>query len=172
RMRLVAESTHDFAIIILDEHGVITDWNTGAQLIFGYAKDEVLGAYYDLIFTPEDRAEGVPEAELAAAREHGRGEDERWHLRKDGSRFYCSGEVALLKGESLQGYVKIARDLTGHKRMHDQQSQQLADTQTSSHLKDEFFAVMSHELKHPLNLIQLNAELLRRLPMTKSAGPA
>ncbi|WP_042956006.1 sensor histidine kinase KdpD, partial [Pseudomonas sp. G5(2012)] len=54
----------------------------------------------------------------------------------------------------------------------DQQSQQLAETQTSSHLKDEFFAVMSHELKHPLNLIQLNAELLRRLPMTKSAGPA
>ena len=48
----------------------------------------------------------------------------------------------------------------------------LAETQTSSHLKDEFFAVMSHELKHPLNLIQLNAELLRRLPMTKSAGPA
>ncbi|WP_454866021.1 CheR family methyltransferase [Pseudomonas umsongensis] len=172
RMRLVAQSTHDFAIIILDEHGVITDWNTGAQLIFGYAKDEVLGAYYDLIFTPEDRAEGVPETELRLTREQGRGEDERWHLRKDGSRFYCSGEVTLLKGENLQGYVKIARDLTGHKRMHDQQSQQLAETQTSSHLKDEFFAVMSHELKHPLNLIQLNAELLRRLPMTKSAGPA
>jgi len=172
RMRLVAESTQDFAIIILDDHGVITDWNTGAQLIFGYSKDEVLGASYDLIFTPEDRAEGAPEAELATARENGRGEDERWHLRKDGSRFYCSGEITLLKGQSLQGYVKIARDLTGHKRLHDEQSQQLVETQTSSHLKDEFFAVMSHELKHPLNLIQLNAELLRRLPMTKSDGPA
>jgi two-component system CheB/CheR fusion protein len=172
RMRLVAESTHDFAIIILDEYGLITDWNTGAELIFGYKKPEVLGAYYDLIFTPEDRADGMPESELRAAREYGRGEDERWHLRKDGSRFYCSGEVALLKGESLQGYVKIARDLTGHKRMHDEQSQRLAETQTNSHLKDEFFAVMSHELKHPLNLIQLNAELLRRLPMTKTAGPA
>ncbi|RKS17088.1 two-component system CheB/CheR fusion protein [Pseudomonas sp. WPR_5_2] len=172
RMRLVAESTHDFAIILLDEHGVITDWNTGAELIFGYAKPEVLGTYYDLIFTPEDRASGAPESELRAAREQGRGEDERWHLRKDGSRFYCSGEITLLKGENLKGYVKIARDLTGHKRMHDEQSQQLAETQTSSHLKDEFFAVMSHELKHPLNLIQLNAELLRRLPLTKTVGPA
>ncbi|WP_137806331.1 CheR family methyltransferase [Pseudomonas sp. G(2018)] len=172
RMRLVAESTHDFAIIILDEHGVITDWNTGAELIFGYTKAEVLGAYYDLIFSPEDRAAGIPALELKAAREQGRGEDERWHLRKDGSRFYCSGEVTLLKGENLEGYVKIARDLTGHKRMHDEQSQKLAETQTSSHLKDEFFAVMSHELKHPLNLIQLNAELLRRLPVTKTAGPA
>ncbi|MGY2339315.1 CheR family methyltransferase [Pseudomonas sp. SDO5532_S415] len=171
RMRLVAESTHDFAIIILDEHGVITDWNTGAELIFGYTKAEVLGAYYDLIFSPEDRAAGIPALELKAAREQGRGEDERWHLRKDGSRFYCSGEVTLLKGENLEGYVKIARDLTGHKRMHDEQSQKLAETQSSSHLKDEFFAVMSHELKHPLNLIQLNAELLRRLPVTKTAGP-
>jgi two-component system CheB/CheR fusion protein len=172
RMRLVAESTHDFAIIILDDHGAITDWNTGAKLIFGYAKEEVLGAYYDLIFTPEERSSGAPEIELRAAREQGRGEDERWHLRKDGSRFYCSGEVIRLEGESLKGYVKIARDLTGHKRLHEEQSQQLAETQTSSHLKDEFFAVMSHELKHPLNLIQLNAELLRRLPMTKSVSPA
>jgi two-component system CheB/CheR fusion protein len=172
RMRLVAENTHDFAIIILDDYGVITDWNTGAQLIFGYTKDEVLGAYYDLIFTAENRQEGVPELELRAAREHGRGEDERWHLRKDGSLFYCSGEVIRLEGESHKGYVKIARDLSGHKRLHDEQSQRLEETQNSSQLKDEFFAVMSHELKHPLNLIQLNAELLRRLPMTKSVSPA
>jgi two-component system CheB/CheR fusion protein len=56
--------------------------------------------------------------------------------------------------------------------LHEEQNQQLAETQISSHLKDEFFAVMSHELKHPLNLIQLNAELLRRLPVTKSLAPA
>ncbi|AZF15675.1 CheR family methyltransferase [Pseudomonas sp. R3-18-08] len=172
RMRLVADSTHDFAIIILDDHGAITDWNTGAELIFGYTKDEVLGAYYDLIFSPEDRTAGIPENELRAAREHGRGEDERWHVRKDGSRFYCSGEVTLLTSNNLQGYVKIARDLTGHKRTQDEQSQRLMETQTNSHLKDEFFAVMSHELKHPLNLIQLNAELLRRLPATKATGQA
>ncbi|WLH66255.1 CheR family methyltransferase [Pseudomonas sp. FP2309] len=172
RMRLVAESTHDFAIIILDDQGTITDWNTGAELIFGYNKAEVLGTYYDLIFSPEDREAGAPESELRAAREKGRGEDERWHVRKDGSRFYCSGEVTQLKSDSLQGYVKIARDLTGHKRTQDEQSQRLMETQTKSHLKDEFFAVMSHELKHPLNLIQLNAELLRRLPATKTADPA
>lgn len=167
RMRLVAESTHDFAIIILDEQGRITDWNTGAELIFGYRSGEVLGAYYDLIFSLEDRNAGVPESELRQAREYGRGEDERWHIRKDGSRFYCSGEVTLLRAESVIGYVKIARDLTGHKRLHEEQSKRLAETQTSSHMKDEFFAVMSHELKHPLNLIQLNAEILRRSPVVR-----
>ena len=59
RMRLVAESTHDFAIIILDEHGKITDWNTGAELIFGYTAEEVVGASYELIFSAEDRSAGV-----------------------------------------------------------------------------------------------------------------
>ena len=172
RMRLVAESTRDYAIITLDEQGVITSWNKGAELIFGYRKAEAEGAYYDFIFSAEDRAAGVPETELLAARTHGRSEDERWHLRKDGSRFFCSGEVTLLSGDSLQGYVKIARDLTGHKRQHEEQSQQLAETRNTNDLKDEFFAIMSHELKHPLNLIQLNAELLRRLPVTKSVAPA
>lgn len=172
RMRLVAESTRDYAIILLDEHGVITHWNTGAELIFGHSKVEAEGAYYDFIFSPQDRTDGVPESELRTARTNGRSEDERWHLRKDGSRFFCSGEVTLLQGEHLHGYVKIARDLTGHKRLHEEQTQQLMETQNSSHLKDEFFAVMSHELKHPLNLIQLNAELLRRLPVTKTVSAA
>lgn len=172
RMRLVAESTHDFAIILLDEEGLITDWNTGAALIFGYGKDEVLGQHYQLIFTDPDRASGVPERELRAARLHGRGQDERWHVRKDGSRFYCTGEVSRLKGSSLRGYVKIARDLTGHQRLHDEQSKRLAESQSSSHMKDEFFAVMSHELKHPLNLIQLNAEILRRQSVVNSTRVA
>ena len=172
RMRLVAESTRDYAIIIMDEHGVITSWNTGAELIFGYSKAEAEGVYYDFIFSPDDRADGIPENELHAVRTYGRREEERWHLRKDGSRFFCSGEMTLLSGEHLQGYVKIGRDLTGHRRQHEEQVLHLAQTQSSSHLKDEFFAVMSHELKHPLNLIQLNAELLRRLPVTKSVTAA
>lgn len=172
RMRLVAESTRDYAIIILDEQGAITSWNKGAELIFGYSKAEAEGAFYDFIFTAEDRAAGMAENELATARTHGRAEDERWHQRKDGSRFFCSGEVTLLSGDYLQGYVKIARDLTGHKRAQDEQSQELAQTRNTVSLRDEFFAVMSHELKHPLNLIQLNAELLRRLPVIRTAGPA
>ncbi|NUT85237.1 PAS domain S-box protein [Pseudomonas corrugata] len=172
RMRLVAESTHDYAIIILDEGGVITHWNKGAELIFGYTKAEAEGASYEFIFSEEDRANGAPQAELKTARTHGRAEDERWHLRKDGSLFYCSGEVTLLSGDHLQGYVKIARDLTGHQQEHEKQSQELKQSRNTISLKDEFFAVMSHELKHPLNLIQLNAEMLRRLPITRTSSPA
>ncbi len=171
RMRLVAESTQDFAIIILDGNGLVCDWNRGAEYIFGYTPDEIVGSHFSVLFTAEDQAADVPEAELRRAQEHGRAEDERWHVRKDGSRFYCSGETARLRGETA-GFVKIARDLTGHKRLQDEQSKQLAETQSDSMLKDEFFAVMSHELKHPLNLIQLNAEILRRLPAVRNTVQA
>ncbi len=167
RLRLVAESTHDYAIIIQDEHGIISHWNTGAQLMFGYSKDEAQERFFDFLFTPQDRAAGVPAAELLKARHEGRVEDERWYQRKDGSQFYCSSETTVLEGENFRGAVKIARDLTEHKQLHDQQSRGLAQALTSSDLKDEFFAVMSHELKHPLNLIQLNADLLYRLPLTR-----
>ncbi|MBA1241639.1 CheR family methyltransferase [Pseudomonas japonica] len=170
RLRLVAESTRDYAIFILDENGVVTDWYRGAELMFGYARSEAEGRYFDFIYTPEDRAAGAPQAELAAARTEGRGEDERWHLRKDGSRMYCIGEVTLLQGESLQGFVKIAKDLTGQQRVSEEQRQMLQETQLSNQLKDEFFAVMSHELKHPLNLIQLNIDLLHRLAANENSA--
>lgn len=172
RMRLVAESALDYAIIVQDEDGVVTSWNRGAELIFGYTKKEAEGRYFDFIFSAEDRAAGIPEKELQQAQRNGRTDDERWHVRKDGSLFFCSGEVSALKGENFKGYVKMARDLTGQKQRQEEQLQRLAETENSSHLKDEFFAVMSHELKHPLNLIQLNAELLRRLSVVKSSSPA
>lgn len=168
RMRLVADSTEDYAIIVQDSEGVITSWNKGAELIFGYSRAEAIGSHSDRLFVPEDRAAGVPQDELRRAHDFGRAEDERWHQRKDGSRFYCSGVVTRLNGNNFNGYVKIARDLTERQKQQDEQQQQLAQSQNTLQLKDEFFAVMSHELKHPLNLIQLNAELLGRLPVTRT----
>jgi two-component system, chemotaxis family, CheB/CheR fusion protein len=167
RMRLVAENTQDYAIIVQDVDGVISSWNQGAELIFGYTKQEAIGQPGSLIFVPEDRSAGVPEAELRRARESGRAEDERWHMRKDGTRFYCSGVVNQVDHDGFRGYVKIARDLTERQEQQVARERELAETQNTMQLRDEFFAVMSHELKHPLNLIQLNAKLLDRLKLTK-----
>ena len=167
RMRLVTESTHDYAIVVLNDDGVITDWNQGARNTFGYTKEEAEGRYFQFIFSEEDQSAGVPEAELATARSVGRSDDERWHVRKDGSRFYCSGEVTALASKGFRGFVKIARDLTGHIKLQQEQQQSLTASLNSIQQKDEFFAVMSHELKHPLNLIQLNAQVARRLPVAR-----
>jgi two-component system, chemotaxis family, CheB/CheR fusion protein len=175
RMRLVVESTRDYAIVTLDTEGRITSWNKAAERIFGYSEVEAAGQPVALLFTPEDRAKGAPEAELQRARDEGRAEDNRWHLRKDGSSFFCSGiTTPLHEAGVLKGYAKIARDLTGSKRAEDERERLLrresaarAEALAASHMKDEFLAVMSHELKNPLNLIQLHAELLLRLPQAR-----
>ncbi|MGI4849290.1 MAG: response regulator, partial [Janthinobacterium lividum] len=126
------------------------------------------------IFTPEDRAAGVPEEEKRRAFDEGRVEDERWHIRKDGSRFYCSGVMTPLRDTEFYGYARIGRDLTGRLQAEKMRIEQLtqeqikrAEAQAANALKDEFFAIMSHELKHPLNLIHMNAELLMRLPQIR-----
>ena len=62
--------------------GVIVSWNKGAERVFGYREGEVIGTPADVIFTEEDRAEGVPAAERRRASDAGRAEDERWHMRQ------------------------------------------------------------------------------------------
>jgi len=167
RIRLVTESTHDYAIIVLNDEGFITDWNQGARHTFGYSRAEAEGRHFRFIFTEEDNRAGVPEQELIGARSNGRSDDERWHVRKDGSRFYCSGEVTALASKGFQGFVKIARDMSDHIKLQEEQQKSLAASLNSIQQKDQFFAVMSHELKHPLNLIQLNAQVARRLPVAR-----
>lgn len=161
RMRLVAESANDYAIITMDEEGRATSWNKGAEALFGYSEQEMLGQPLDLLFVPEDRAAGVPAEELRRAREDGRAEDERWHLRKDGSRFFCSGVTTPLRNGDMHGYAKIARDVTARER---QEQAVRSDAENAVALKDEFLAVMAHELRHPLNMININVELLARMP--------
>ena len=171
-LRLVIESARDYAVITLDPQGAVTSWNIGAERLFGWTEAEIAGQPGALVFTPEDRAKGAPEAEMRRAREEGRATDERWHIRKDGSTFFCSGVMTPLYDDGrMRGYSKIARDLTEAKRTEQQQQALLAneqavraELQAASMLKDEFLAVMSHELKHPLNLIHVNAEMLSRVP--------
>ena len=112
RLSLIMRSVEDYAIITTDTERIINSWNPGAEKIFGYAEGEVIGKSADIIFTPEDRKKGEPEKEMRTALETGRAEDERWHLRKDGSRLFVSGIMQQLKDGRLDGFVKIARDMT------------------------------------------------------------
>ena len=114
RLRLIIESAKDYAIFTLDLQGNITSWNSGAQRILGYEEAEIVRQTGRLIFTPEDAALGEHEKELRIALAHGRKENERWHLRRDGSRFWGSGIVMPLNDEDskVRGFVKILQDKT------------------------------------------------------------
>ena len=110
---LFLDSTQDYGIILLDPEGRVQRWSRGAERLFGYAAHEVEGAPAHRIFVPPDRQAGVPEVELQTAAEQGRAEDERWHLRKDGSRFWAVGELSPIRdGGEVIGFVKILRDRT------------------------------------------------------------
>jgi len=117
RLRLILESATDFAIITTDLQGRVTSWNVGARNILGWEEADVLGRLAELIWTPEDRAAGEPEAEMRTTREQGRAADERWRLKRDGSRFWARGEMMPMRGSggTLLGYLKILRDRTGQR---------------------------------------------------------
>ena len=115
--RWIIDSATDFAIIATDRNARVTTWNEGARRILGWTEEEMLGEQVDRIFTPEDRAGYRPQVEMTLALKTGAGNDERWHLRKDGERFWAAGQMTVLRddaGEAV-GFVKVLRDRTEQK---------------------------------------------------------
>jgi len=150
RLRLIEENVRDYAIFTLTPEGRVASWNLGAERILGYVETEVIGMEFFHIFTSEDRGLGAPQLELATATSVGRAEDERWHLRKDGSRFWASGILTALRDSEdrnrLHGYVKILRDNTHSKTAQTQieaLNAQLRDAMTEIH----------HRVKNNLQVI-------------------
>jgi two-component system CheB/CheR fusion protein len=176
RLRLIVENAREYAIFAMDPARRIESWNSGAEAILGYAAHEVLGRSGDLIFTPEDCAAGAPEREAATAIATGRASDERWHIRKDGSRFFGSGVMTAMRDDAgeLVGLLKIFRDQTDELRIQQaieesrrrlQQALEEAeearrDAEAATQAKDRFLAVLSHELRTPLTPALLGTELL------------
>lgn len=144
RLTLLVEGAHDYAMILLDPAGRIQSWNTGAQRILGYEEDDVLGQSIDLIFTPEDRTQGRPGEELTRAATDGKAMDIRWHLRKDGTRFWADGVLEGLFYEDgrLRGFSKILRDAT-ERRQAEEALREAGDraSEILESIGDAFFAL-------------------------------
>jgi PAS domain S-box-containing protein len=155
--RLLMENVKDYAIFLLDPKGNIITWNSGAERILGYKEAEIIGQPFARIFTPEDADQNQPEYELKTAAEKGKAEDERWHVRKDGTRLWASGIVSPLWDASgtLLGFAKILRDITERKRAEEE----LAD---ANRRKDEFLAMLGHELRNPLAPVLTGLHIIER----------
>ena len=116
------EDVKDYAIFMTDAEGRVISWNLGAERILGYSEAEIQGQTASRFFTPEDLERGEDQKELATAAREGRAEDERWHVRRDGTRFWASGVVTSVRDVTgaLLGFTKVMRDMTERKRIEEE----------------------------------------------------
>lgn len=124
-LSLLVDSARDFAMIFTDPQRRVVRWSHGAEHVLGWTEEEARAesrAHPDFFFTPEDRAAGVPEREQATALREGRAEDERWHLKKGGVRFFASGVLVPLydrETHALRGFGKVLRDVTDREQLEE-----------------------------------------------------
>ncbi|MFC7517732.1 response regulator [Herbaspirillum sp. GCM10030257] len=163
RIRLLLENLKDYAFVVTDVDGWITEWEGGAEAITGWTARQAIGKPLSMLFTHEDRIAGRPDIEMTEAREHGRCEDKRWHVCKDGSRFYADGVTVALNDAqgALRGFTKIFRDVTGEKRVADNLRRLATDLAETDRRKTEFLATLAHELRNPLAPLQNGLEIMR-----------
>ncbi len=160
----LVENVQEYAIFAMNLEGHIVYWNKGAAHITGFEEAEVLGSRLDRIFTPEDCAAGAPEQELKAAEEIGQAADERWHVRKDGSRFWALGIVVPIKDASgkLLGFGKFLRDRTDLKQLQEKLQRQNEALRHNDEGRKRFLATLAHELRNPLSVVSASMHLLRQ----------
>ena len=120
--KVLVDGVRDYAIFMLDGSGHVTTWNSGAERLKGYTRDEIIGKDFGVFYTEEERQAGHPKRLLDAALRDGRFEEENWRVRKDGSRFWASVVITAIRNESGTpiGFAKVTRDLT-ERRLADEQ---------------------------------------------------
>jgi PAS domain S-box-containing protein len=140
----IVENAFAYAIFTLDAHGVILTWSPGAEAIIGYRAAEAIGMNFSVVFTESDRAAGINSLELETVRTDGRAEDSRWHLRRDGERFWANGVAMRLDGPGQVASLKILRDETPLKVAEDNRILLLNE--------------LNHRIKNTLATVQAIAE--------------
>ena len=148
RFRLFVNNVRDYALFQLDIEGNIATWNSGAEHILGYTAEEIIGQSGARVFVPEDVASGVPQREMHGAVTAGSSTDERWHLRKDGTRFWCTGVMTVVRDDSgqLRGFAKVMRDETDRRRADEQLKASLNE-------KEVLLKEIHHRVKNNLQVI-------------------
>jgi PAS domain S-box len=156
--------TREYAVICVNPQGEITAWLGGAADIFGYEQHEVIGAPTALLFTQEDRARGTDVQELQIAATGSRAEDDRWHLRKDGTPIWITGTMQAVHGGAgeLLGLVKVVRDRTDLQTRIERLEQRIAAAEASEMRTRAFVRTLGHEMRNPLTPLQNSAYILRK----------
>ena len=167
QFRLLVSGVTDYALYMLDLGGRVTSWNAGAESIKGYAAAEIIGQHFSRFYTDADREAGRPERALLTARETGRYEAEAWRMRKNGSLFWSSVIIDLIRDESGEpiGFAKITRDITDKRnaQLELQRAQEQLHQAQKLEALGQLTGGVAHDFNNLLMVVSGQAEMLRRL---------
>lgn len=158
------DRSNDYAFVLMDPQGRIVGWRGAAPVLFGYTEAEMLGRLIDEIFTNEDRALGLPVHERVVAGADSRSEDDRWHIRKDGTRVWITGTVEKVVDDrgAIVGFSKVMRDRTDLRAYMEATENRLQALTQKHEATNVFFARLVHEIRNVLSPMASSVEILRR----------
>jgi PAS domain S-box-containing protein len=166
RYHRMVEQVEDYAIIFLDENGIVQNWNRGAEKIKGYKEDEIVGRSFEKFYLPQDRERNAPKQLLQEAALKGKVTLEGWRVRKYGDRFWASISITALHDDNgkIIGFSKVTRDLTERKMAEDKLQEYSEDLETQNRELEQFAYAASHDMKEPLRKISFfGTSLLDRM---------
>jgi PAS domain S-box-containing protein len=160
-MGLLIVGVKDYAIYMLDAAGRVMSWNWGAERISGYAADDILGQPFALFF-PEGSPHEEQKAFLKVAAAEGRAERECWQVRQDGGRYHAHMVATALRDTQgrIRGFSIMVRDTTSAKQAQDALKCALQAAEDAARARQDFVAMVSHDLRQPLSIVQMQAHEL------------
>ena len=162
-LRALAEQSEEYAFVFMNAKGEFLWWNDAAQTLFGLTLDQVIGKHSSLIFTSEDRLRGIPQLEMSIALSDALAQDDRWHARADGSRFWSSGAMVALRNArgELIGFGKLVRDRTKLKEQLELFREEARVAREMENNQKVGIATLAHEMRNVLAVFTHGIKLLR-----------
>jgi PAS domain S-box-containing protein len=172
RYRMIVESAVDYAMFTCGLDGRITSWNSGAQATLGYPPEAIIGEPCARIFMAEDVIADVPSAEMQAAHQGLSVRAERWHRRRDGTRFWSSGRMVALRDRrgEVAGYLKILYDRTVEKEARDALEALNAELEDRVAARTRDLAAVNEKLRAEIIEREKVGEQIRQLQKMEALG--
>jgi PAS domain S-box-containing protein len=164
---ILIEGVVDYAIFALDKEGHITSWNSTAQKITGYTREEIVGQHFGIFYRPDERRAGSPTRALESAIQRGKYEVEGWRIKKNGTPFFITGSVSSSHDDAgnLIGFINVLRDATERRDAEEklfEAREQLAMSQKMEAI-GKLTGGIAHDFNNLLMIIGGSAQIFARL---------
>lgn len=159
---LAQERRH--AVLLLDGEGAIVEWHAGAERMFGFRRETMLGRPFETLFVDTDRAHDEARWALDAARAEGSVEDDRWMRRADGGRVWVASVTSAWRDKAgrLRGFLHLSRDRTDLRSHMDLLQERLERTRELGKHQTAMIATLAHEMRQPLASLGAASRALRQ----------